>query len=301
MSYEDPRLLLGRLALGREEYCQRLLTMLILGGDYPRWNTRNTPTEQGVAFLQALDELSFGESRFPEPVVFVDELELPPRHALERGGAPDYGLLWDGRVWLVELKTEPGSHRRDQLPSYFRLAAHHYPDADVDITYLTGGLTKPAPEAAGNQRYSHVTWRQVAPLVESVWGGSSDPALAAVRDGLLHTLATLDVPVAQWREELVGAPPVQGYGPFRVDAAVQAARLTAADGEQRVVEVPAEDLQALHDLRLELEAALAPVPELRHVRPWLWNAATSGGRALSPSGSEHGFEIRLSRYRDPVR
>lgn len=137
--------------------------------------------------------------------------------------------------------------------------------------------------------------------MESAWGGSSDLVLAAVRDGLLRTLDALDVPVAQWREELVGAPAGRGSGPFRVDAAVQAARLTAADGEQRVVEVPAEDLQALHDLRLELEAALAPVPELRNVRPWLWNAATSGGRALSPSGSEHGFEIRLSRYRDPVR
>lgn len=88
MSYEDPHLLLGRLALGREEYCQRLLTMLVLGGDYPRWNTRSTPTEQGVAFLQALDELSFGTSRCTEPVVFVDELELPPPHALERGEPP---------------------------------------------------------------------------------------------------------------------------------------------------------------------------------------------------------------------
>ena len=34
---EDPVRLLGRLRLGREEYCQRLLTMLILAGPYPSW------------------------------------------------------------------------------------------------------------------------------------------------------------------------------------------------------------------------------------------------------------------------
>lgn len=35
-AFEDPASLLGRLKLGREEYCQRLLTMLILDGPYPR-------------------------------------------------------------------------------------------------------------------------------------------------------------------------------------------------------------------------------------------------------------------------
>jgi len=48
---EDPDLLLRRLRLGREEYCQRLLTELILGGTYPRWNTRNRPSEEGRLFL----------------------------------------------------------------------------------------------------------------------------------------------------------------------------------------------------------------------------------------------------------
>lgn len=298
MPYEDPRALLGRLALGREEYCQRLLTVLILGGEYPRWNTRSTPTAEGGKFLRLLDELSFGESRCAEPIVFVDELELVPRHAAERGGAPDYALLWPDRVWMVELKTERGSHRPDQLPSYFRLAVHHYPDADVDITYLTPPMHKPAPEANDRQRYAHVTWAQAAPLVAQVWGSSSDVGVVRVRDGLLQTVRDLDVPVAQWREQVVAAP---APGSFRTDLALEAARLVAADGEQRVVDVAAEDLQALHDLRLELEAAFASVPELRCVKPWLWNAATSGGVPLSPRGAEHGFEIRLSRYRSPVR
>ena len=57
---EEPHALLRRLKLGREEYCQRLLTMLILDADYPRWNTRSVPSPAGLAFLRALDELSFG-------------------------------------------------------------------------------------------------------------------------------------------------------------------------------------------------------------------------------------------------
>ena len=81
---EDPHKLLRRLRLGREEYCQRLLTMLVLDGDYPRWNTRSTPSPAGLAFLRALDELSFGAADVPDDAAFVDELDLPQA---ERGRA----------------------------------------------------------------------------------------------------------------------------------------------------------------------------------------------------------------------
>ncbi len=77
---EDPDDLLRRLRLGREEYCQRLLTQLILGGPYPRWNTRSRPSEEGRRFLTALDELSFGAPpRDLTDAVFVDELDLGKR------------------------------------------------------------------------------------------------------------------------------------------------------------------------------------------------------------------------------
>ena len=46
MTIEDPDVLLRRLRLGREEYCQRLLTMLIIGDAYPRWNSVNHPVYQ---------------------------------------------------------------------------------------------------------------------------------------------------------------------------------------------------------------------------------------------------------------
>ncbi len=45
---------------GREEYLQRLVTTLIVGGDPPRWNTPSRPTEQGQRFLQPLDEVAHG-------------------------------------------------------------------------------------------------------------------------------------------------------------------------------------------------------------------------------------------------
>lgn len=48
---------LRTLKLGREEYCQRLLTMLILDGPYPQWNSRNEPSAKGVEYLSALDAL----------------------------------------------------------------------------------------------------------------------------------------------------------------------------------------------------------------------------------------------------
>lgn len=131
---EDPVQLLGRLRLGREEYCQRLLTMLILAGLYPRWNSRSRPSKHGTRFLQALDALSFGAAAWDGQPLFVDEFDLPNRHEEEAGCAPDYGLLWKDRLWMVELKTERASHRPAQLPGYLELAAYHYPSCRIDLT-----------------------------------------------------------------------------------------------------------------------------------------------------------------------
>ncbi len=129
MDLELPRDLLRRLKLGREEYCQRLLTMLIVEGPYPPWNSRSKPAVAGTSFLRSLNEQSYGETWPDGAAAFVDEFELPPRHDAERAGAPDYAVLWDDRAWLIELKMEKSSHRADQIPTYFDLAHHHYPDA----------------------------------------------------------------------------------------------------------------------------------------------------------------------------
>ena len=71
---------------------------------------------------------------------------------------------------MIELKTEPGSHRRGQLHGYFELGRHYNPDKSLDLTYLTGPLTKPPPGLGEAMRYAHVEWSQALPLVQGVWG-----------------------------------------------------------------------------------------------------------------------------------
>ena len=71
----------------------------------------------------------------------MDEFELLARHDGEKGGAPDYAVLWPERLWLIELKTEKGSHRATQIPSYFELGRHHHPGCSVDLLYVTPPMT----------------------------------------------------------------------------------------------------------------------------------------------------------------
>ena len=89
-------------------------------------------------------------------------LVLAHRGKLERvqplnNQAPDWTLIFEDRIWMIELKTERGSHRANQLPHYLDLASHHYPGRSIDVTYLTGPLTKPAPALRERQRYVHLT------------------------------------------------------------------------------------------------------------------------------------------------
>ena len=54
VGFEPPAQLVARLKVGREEFCQRLLTSLILQASYPRWNTRSVISAPGLAFLRML-------------------------------------------------------------------------------------------------------------------------------------------------------------------------------------------------------------------------------------------------------
>jgi hypothetical protein len=322
LSYEDPHALLGRLRLGREEFCQRLLTSLILGSPYPRWNSRSAPSVRGVEFLRRLDALSFGEARWMEGGVVVDEFDLPRRSEDDRGGAPDQAVLWPDRLWFIELKTEAASHRRDQLPSYYDLAAHHYPGVPVDITYLTPPMTTPGPAVQPPNRYAHVTWTQVAHLVASEWAAPAAIDEGTVRDALLDTIASLEMTPQAWREQMAPGPAHQSMPdpapaiavqqialasqPSRdlLTAALRTARQTAADGGQRALDIEIGSLEALQTLRLEIRRLLAREPSgsiLRQVSPWLWSASTSGGGAITSAGRTTGYELRLSRYKKPVR
>ncbi|MET7336326.1 hypothetical protein [Nonomuraea sp. NPDC005650] len=300
MAIEDPHHLLGRLRLGREEYCQRLLTMLIVGGPYPRWNSRTRPSPRGAGFLRSLDELSFGRSEWSGQPLFVDEFELRSRHDDEQGGAPDYAVLWHDRLWLIELKTESSSHRRGQLSGYYTLAAHHHPSLAVDLTYLTPALTFTPPTSQNGTRFAHVTWPQIFPLLDEAWGKGTDME-RHVHTTLLAALKSIGSDWSGWRAQQVG---VRSDEPLTVEnTAMAMAEATARDGRQRAVDHPAADLDQLQRLRLALRQTICTSPAqapLRHVRPWLWSATTSGGDALTASGRDTGFELRLSRYQKPA-
>ncbi len=282
---EDPHKLLRRLRLGREEYCQRLLTMLILDADYPRWNTRSTPSPAGLAFLRALDELSFGAAEVPDDATFVDELDLPRRHEDEAGCAPDYGVLMPGRLWIIELKTERGSQRSGQVESYFELGRHHYPDLRIDLTYLTPGMAAVGAGAPSGSRLAQVTWEQVMPLVDGVWSGATG-STRDLYDALAEAVGSIGTSWTMWREKSLNDLTAK---------AARLARLTAQDGRQRALDYSAGSLGELQELRLAVRDEFRrPGSPLGSVTPWLWDSATSGGKALTEAGRVHGYELRFS-------
>ena len=271
---EDPHVLLRRLRLGREEYCQRLLTMLILDGSYPRWNTRSVPGPDGLAWLRALDSLSFGSSELTEDAVFVDELDLPARSVDEPGCAPDYAVFAGDRLWIIELKTERGSHRRGQIPAYFELGGHHYPNLRIDLTYLTPVMPVVSDVSPTGSRFAHLTWGQAIPLVREVWRDATGEQ-QAVRDALIEALGSMGTPWGTWRQTTLEDV---------TNLALHQARATAADGRQRALEYPAQSLEEMQELRVAVRDALtkAGQPGDDAVTPWLWNAQTSG--RASPDG-----------------
>lgn len=311
MPYEDPGALLARLKLGREEFAQRLLTTLILGGTYPRWNTRSTPTAHGLQFLNALSQLSFDGPDWVAPVTFIDEFELPGRTHAERGGAPDWAVLTADRLWLIELKTEAASHRPNQIRGYFDLAAHHHPHLAVDITYLTPPMPGHLPHLTGGQRFAHLTWDAVAPVITATWGETEDTAIKNIVDAVLACLDDLKEPARHWRERRLGLRPLSAPHPPSGDAptsragqtplatALHLAAATATDGRQRALDHKADSLEELQQLRLELRQAItgSAIDEpIGDVMPWLWRHQ-SGGRPLTAAGAELGYELRFSRSR----
>ena len=101
--------------------------------------------------------------------MFVDELDLPARGVDEPGCAPDYAVFAGDRLWIIELKTERGSHRRGQIPAYFELGRHHHPNLRIDLTYLTPVMPVVSDVSPAGSRFAHLTWGQAIPLVREVW------------------------------------------------------------------------------------------------------------------------------------
>lgn len=327
--WESPESLWRRLKLGREEFLQRLITTLIVGGDPPRWNTPSAPDEPGRRFLQLLDDLAHGDGWHrdgpAEADAFVDEYLLPKLVESAQNGWPDWAVLWRDRAWIIELKTEAGSHRDDQLPYYLLLASAAHPGCRVDLTYITGPLSKSPPEISAGQRYSHLTWAQVLPLVEAVWGTDHRSEVIAYVDTartVIENLAILrpseqreavlrQAPSSEGRpsstqvrpggttaETSTSAPWEEPHGAPAAEDLLGLARATAVDGRQRGVGVASPtELEVLREAARDRIAALPAEDQTRFVLPWLWRAGRTDGRALTPEGQEFGYELRFSRYK----
>ena len=310
-----PGELRGRL--GREEFTQRLLTCLVLGRLERGWNVQREASAAGALFLRALHASAFGDGSAPDDVPgFVDEYELPKRVETEPSGWPDYGVVWPDRLFLIELKTERAGHRPAQIPYYLQLADHWHHDVGVDLLYLTPAMPLVSPPVLSTrQRFAHLTWAEVAPLIDSTWAHSDLPAereIAAYLVDLVNDLETRNsaAPVPAPPEPAVAstAAPAALLPNASTEDLARAAALAAeteTDGVQRALESDLADPAGLDALRLELRDHLLTGPtvkgiQVRHVLPWIWRATTSGGRALTELGRESGYELRLSRYQRDV-
>lgn len=223
----------------------------------------------------------------------------------------------DGRCWMIELKTEPGSHRARQIPDCFERAHHYHPERRVDITYLTAGLRAPFQPAIEDWgRYVHIEWDGITELIRSVWSTCADERTIDVMSMLLTGIAAFDEPIPDWwmrlgyglGPEVVGPAPapmsaasltVEGSS-LNLDAGLALAYDTATDGCQRAIGLDAGGLDALHELRLQLRQAIRAEPAdspLRNMQPRMWSAASSGGTAMTAAGLLTGHEVRLSRAR----
>ena len=294
----DPWDVLRGSRRGREESVQQLLTMLIVEGTYPRWNTRSQPSPRGIEFLTALYGASF-DAVPPGVDVFVDEFDLPRRHNDDVAGSPDWAVIWPDRLWMIELKTEKSSHRPEQLPRYLAQGVHHHPGIPVDLTYLTGPLDKPAPPLLDGQRYRHVTWDDVLPILRQTWT-TDDPRAASYVDAVEQILSGIPDSWPMWRAERIDAPVPARAATILDDDLLEVMNLTAEDGLQRAVDVEVGSPETLDELRVRMREFVAAAPAgspLKRITPWRWVEASSGGQALTEAGRRVGMEVRVSAAR----
>lgn len=285
MNWEDPEQAMKQKH-SREEYCQRLLTSLILAAPDPGWNKHREPSDAGHGFLMRLYEKTTGDTLEGFPVL-VNEFALPGKTPGLGDKSPDYGVLTDDVVWVIELKTEKGSHKKDQLPSYEELGYFHYPDHKFDLLYLTPAMKKVQSGSFNHCRLAHFFWQEVTDLISDAWSESPHKEERRLCSALIRELSDLDTPPKVFRQkrDVVGA-------------ALKAATGVQATGNQAAVEIWADGLEELMELRARIGDALARSPDSPNVKPWIWYSETSGGKALTELGASVGCELRLSRYKN---
>lgn len=297
MALTHPTSLNGK-KLGREGYLQRLVGSLIFGDNPPAWNKARSPSDEGWRFLQKFDTAFLNKQSADRPG-FIDEFELPARNDNEKAGWPDWGVVWDDRLLLIELKTERASHRAGQLPHYQDLCRHHHPQATRDLVYLTPNMRQEKLSVAEGEVFHHVFLEDCKPLFQEVWGGVQT---GVVHDILVEIIRTIDDSEAgkkpPWRSEKK-TEEVQD-SPKDGSDALHLAMMVQRDGLHRAVETDLEDPNALEDLFHITNDLLRGNPvvdgtKISHVKPWKWRPESKGS-PMTECGKKHGYELRLSKY-----
>lgn len=278
----DPHLLRAGNRSGREEFVQVLLACLIVGGSAPRWNTAAAPSQRGATLLRWIAQEAGLEVTADEALIFYNEFELPRRHEAEAAGWPDLCVVTATSLLMIELKTEPRSHRRGQLAHYADLAAHHHRDKNRKLVYITPELS--ASAVLDDVPIQHVLWREVEAELARIWSDAPDGEQAVVA----YIQDVLRESAQPW------VPTVASTKPDNSQLMAVAAEVHA-DGIQRAANVKWANPEDIEIARLSLRDELQR--QGSSVRPWVWNARTSGGQALTATGVEQGYELRFSRYR----
>jgi len=285
--------------MGREGVVQRALSTLVYGHTDFRWNVPGPPSERGRDFLGWLLE-PVGEE-LPDDAPFVEEFELRDGDVNGPAGWPDFAILGDELLVLIELKTEVRSHQLGQRRRYLELAEHRYPTLRRRLLYVTPPMEPlPTPEdvPAGSE-HRHVTWEPVREAIVSVWGGSSVACEREIAEQLDQWLRHI--------ETGAGPPPRQEV---TVEEELIVHVLRDAAEVERTHEQSALDLWLGHPELLDLlrervadrirQGIEVEGESIRHVRPWVWSEVSSGGQALSTVGRTFGYQLRLSYYSEEL-
>jgi hypothetical protein len=305
---------------GREAYAQRVLSMLLFGGVPPKRNHPGRSSINGAALLSAVNSALFGEPCAP-PEELYEEFRLSKRPEDRENGWPDIAALWPERILLLELKTEAGSHRDGQVDWYLELGAYNYPSRQIDLIYLTTDPISSEPLAAPpGSRYRNMTWRQVADLIETLWGAIAglEAANALVAAQYLRGLGRAqDVPAERpakrsatqstrtERAVRTAKPTRSALDSSLIAQATSLVAEVAADGLQRGLDFEVGSLEDAKELKSSLRSGLELKEELvqplASVELWIWRVASSGV-PLTLAGRRTGVELRFSRKRpkDPA-
>jgi hypothetical protein len=223
------------------------------------------------------------------------------RRESEVSGWPDFATVSADKLVMIEVKTEPVSHRPGQLAHYADLAAHHHPTLERRLIYVTPRLSTSAVMDA--IEFQHVYWTEVSRAISEIWSTAPDDE-RGLAEYLVDFLGALATP---WKHPYLNEQarkprtPAPSYD-VSLDETVlpstdlhDVAAAVENDGKQRAVNISWANPDDMERVRLDLRNQLIAAGS--SVRPWTWRAATSGGTALTPTGAELGYELRLSRYK----